>query len=188
MNLCDVWRTISWKSVGHTSLMDLRLAYQEGRRYSWRTTDRPRFSLHSFTSASIPLLLLSRARHRAMPSTRERVRIACPCAHGCLRPRGRLCTSRTSRQVTSSVSYALSASARVSSSGRAKRSLIRFITRRRIHDSSALRRRYLFRRRDTRHTGVPHVARGNNVLLFFYYFYFHLFFFFAKNRANCAFC
>lgn len=99
--------TVSRKSLGHTSLMDLHLAHQ-GRRYSWRTTDRPRFSLHSFTSASIPLLLLS----RAMPSTRERVRIACPCAHGCLRPRGRLCTSRTSRQVTSSVSYALSASAR----------------------------------------------------------------------------
>lgn len=44
---------------------------------------------------------------------------------------------------------------------------------------------YLFRRRDTRHTRVSHIARGSDVLLFFFFF---IFLFFTKNRANCALC
>jgi len=61
-------------------------------------------SLHSFTSASIPLPCARPARGIARCLRRERVRIACTCSR-CLRPRGCLLrASRTFPQVTSSVS------------------------------------------------------------------------------------
>lgn len=90
------------------------------------------------------------------------------CAHGCLRPRERLCAkSRTSRQVTSSIPRTRYLHARVSSSGLAKRSLIRFITRRRIRDSSVIATTLsLSATRYATHTRVSRIARGGDVSFF----------------------